>query len=76
CTRHCFVTPLRKKSDQFEALKDFVSLFSTQFDCKIKQFQTDNGGEYISNESQHWLTSKGIHHRTIVAGDSESNGLA
>lgn len=76
CTRYCYVTPLKRKSDQFQTLQDFISLFSTQFNCKIKQLQTDNGGEYISKESSSWLLSQGIHHRTSVAGDSESNGLA
>ncbi len=76
CTRYCYVIPLKRKSDQFQTLKDFISLFSNQFNCKIKQFQSDNGGEYTSKESDRWLISQGIHHRTSVAGDSESNGLA
>jgi len=41
--------PLRQKSDVFLCFTKFKSLVENLFSCKIKQFQTDNGGEYISH---------------------------
>jgi transposase InsO family protein len=77
-TRHTTLYLLRSKSDQFEALKQYHATISTKFKgqiSKLECLQSDNGGEYISRDMQQFLTANGIHHRTIVAGNPESNGL-
>ena len=43
---------------------------------KVKTFRTDNGGEYTSNESEKFLTEKGILHEMIVPKTCEQNGIA
>jgi hypothetical protein len=75
-SRFCTVVLLRHKSEQFQHLKEFVAMFETQYSASIKELQSDNGGEYLSHQAQEWLRQKGIHHRTTVPGNSESNGLA
>lgn len=75
-SRFCTVALLNKKSEQFKHLKIFEAAFTNQHRTKIVAFQTDNGGEYLSNEIQDWFRSKGIQHRRTVPGDSESNGIA
>jgi hypothetical protein len=77
-TRHTTVFLLRSKAEQFQALKQYQAKISTKFKGQIIQlesFQSDNGGEYMSNEFRQYLSDQGIHHRTIVAGNPESNGL-
>jgi transposase InsO family protein len=76
CTRFCTVALLKSKSEQECNLKRFITSFSNQHGIRIKNLQTDNGGEYCSSSLRLWLDEQGIHHRTTVPGDSESNGLA
>ena len=75
-SRFCTVALLRRKCEQFEQWKHFEAKFCNRHQVSIKQFQSDNGGEYMSAEARVWFQAKGIHHRTNVPGDSESNGLA
>jgi hypothetical protein len=75
-SRFCTVALLRLKSEQWHHLKIFEAKFCKQHQVSIKQFQSDNGGEYLSREARDWFQDKGIHHRRTVPGDSESNGLA
>lgn len=75
-SRFCTVAMLKNKSEQFEHLKTFITMFSNQHSTKFKMFQSDNGGEYISHQVQDWFKAKGIHHRRTVPGNSQSNGMA
>jgi transposase InsO family protein len=47
-----------------------------QFDSIIKQFQSDNGGEYTSNQFKHYLSQNGIFHRLTCLHTSQQNGIA
>ncbi|RAN66227.1 hypothetical protein B5P40_32145, partial [Bacillus sp. SRB_8] len=41
----------------------------------VKYFQSDNGGEYTSNDCQALFQELGIVHRKIVPYQSEQNGM-
>jgi hypothetical protein len=76
-TKRPFVYLLRKKSDQLAALKQFNSeVFQTSGKNinRLQTLQSDNAGEYTSNDCKLFYQQMGIHHQTIVAYDSESNG--
>jgi transposase InsO family protein len=75
-SRFCTVALLRRKNEQFDQWKQFEAKFRNQHQVSIKEFQSDNGGEYLSANARDWFQTRGIHHRTSVPGDSESNGLA
>jgi transposase InsO family protein len=59
-TRFTWVYFFRSKSEVFSVFKALLSLVETQFSAKIIIFQSDSGGEYMSNEFQFFLQSHGI----------------
>ena len=50
-TRFTWIFLMRRKNETQSLLKRFFSHVSTQFDCRIKTFRSDNGGEFISLRS-------------------------
>lgn len=42
--------PMTHKFDVFEIFKKYKALVEDLISCKIKQFQLDNGGKFLSNE--------------------------
>jgi hypothetical protein len=44
--------------------------------CKIKQIQTDGGGEYTIHPFKQFLATHGIHHRITCPHTSQQNGIA
>ena len=67
---------IKKKSEQFEKFKEFKSHYELSTSNKIKEFRTDNGSEYMSNEFKDYLKEPGIKHNTSVAYCPQSNGKA
>ena len=61
-TRYAFLYFIREKSQVFEKFKAFEALATNQVGLAIGTLRSDNGGEYISNEFESYLCSKGIHH--------------
>ena len=43
---------------------------------QVGKLRTDNGGEYLSQEFQDYLKSKGIQHELTVPHTPEQNGVA
>jgi hypothetical protein len=77
-TRYAVVYLLQRKSQQLESFKLYEALVQAKFGerlGRLESFQSDNAGEYVSNDCNQYYKSKGITHRTIVPYDSESNGL-
>jgi hypothetical protein len=54
----------------------FKSLIENLLSCKIKQLQTDGGGEYTSHPFKQFFTTHGIHHRITCPHTSQQNGIA
>jgi hypothetical protein len=53
-----------------------VNFNFSQFNCKLKQLQSNGGGEYTSNLFQIFLSQNGIIHRKSCPYTSQQNGLA
>lgn len=75
-TRYLWVYIMKNKSDVFQIFKDWSIMIQKQYDCKIKRFRTDNGGEYTSNEFEMYLKKEGIVHEKTIPYTPEQNGLA
>lgn len=54
CSRKVWVYILKSK-ECLEKFEDFNALVKTQLEYKIKVFQSDNGGEVIYEEFQHFF---------------------
>ena len=54
----------------------FQKLVENHYGRKIKQFQSDGGGEFTSNAFKHHLASCGIHHQLSCPSTPQQNGLA
>jgi hypothetical protein len=75
-SRFTWIYPLYNKSEVFDSFVKFKLLVENQFSSKIKQLQSDGGGEYMSNHFQSFLTKHGIIHRKSCPYTSQQNGLA
>jgi len=75
-SRFTWIYPLYQKSEVFDNFVKFKLLVENQFSSKIKQLQSDGGGEYTSNHFQSFLTKNGILHRKSCPHTSPQNGLA
>jgi transposase InsO family protein len=75
-SRFSWVYPLAQKSDVFLSFVKFKALVENQFCTRIKQFQTDNGGEFVSKSFSDFLALHGIVHRRSCPHTAQQNGLA
>src|SRR5258707_15869378 len=69
-------TLLRSKSETLTAVKNFIELMYNQLETKIKQFQSDRGGEFKSKDFDAMLKSKGIIRQTSAPHIHQQNGRA
>jgi transposase InsO family protein len=60
----------------FQFFVKFKLLVENLFTAKIKQFQSDNGGEYTSKQFKDYLSQSGILHRLFCPHTSQQNGIA
>jgi hypothetical protein len=70
------VIPLIEKSQLSKVLKDTILLLENQTGAKLKNFRSDNGGEYVNADVSEWLKSKGVVSQLTVPYSPESNGAA
>ena len=61
-SRFTWIFLLRQKSEVLSCSIKFKSLVENLFSCKIKQIQTDNGGEYVSTAFKNFTNTHGIFH--------------
>lgn len=76
CTRSVKVYFIKHKSEVLEKFKEFEAAATNEAGCKIRALRTDNGGEYMSSDSEEYLKKKGIKHETSVARCPQQNGVA
>ena len=55
-----WVSFLQEKSDAFSAFKSFKARVEKETGRSIKILRTDRGGEYCSNEVEHFCDDQGI----------------
>jgi hypothetical protein len=75
-SRYTWLYPLHNKSEAYDSFLKFQTLVETQFSCKIKQLQSDGGGEFTSLRFQQHLSKNGTIHRKTCPHTSQQNGLA
>jgi hypothetical protein len=67
---------LSLKSDVYNAFQKFKSLVENQFSTRIKQLQSDGGGEFLSKQFTSFLETHGIFDRISFPYTAQQNGLA
>jgi transposase InsO family protein len=75
-TRYSVVKFIKKKSDVFEKIQEFVEMCKNKFGRKPKVIRSDNGGEYVNFNVQSYLKKQGIETQTTVAYSPQQNGIA
>jgi transposase InsO family protein len=75
-SRYTWLIPLKHKSDALEQFAKFKCLTENLFSLRIKQLQTDGGGEHSSTAFSKFLANHGIFHRTTCLHTSQQNGIA
>jgi hypothetical protein len=59
-SRYTWIYPLHQKSNTFATFVKFKDFVENQFNTKIKQIQSDGGGEYTSLQFQSFITQHGL----------------
>ena len=67
---------LVRKSEMFTKFREWKAMVELQSGHTLQEFQSDNGGEYISHDFRDYLVLKGILHRTSTAYTPQQNGKA
>src|SRR5258706_8122988 len=65
-----------RKSEMFAKFKVWKAMAELQSGHVLREFQSDNGGEYIGSDFKAYLGLCGIHHRTSTAYTPQQNGKA
>lgn len=73
-SKFSFIYFLTKKSEAFEAYKEYEERVWTLFEKRINTLRTDNGGEYLSREFHDHLTRKGTKHEETAPYTPQQNG--
>ncbi|GKC26045.1 ribonuclease H-like domain-containing protein [Tanacetum coccineum] len=75
-SQFCWVYPLLRKSDVLSKFVLFRKFVHTQFNCEIKSFQCDHGGEFDNRALHKLFVENGIQFRFSCAHTSQQNGHA
>ena len=67
---------MRHKSEVLDRFKEFEAAITTDSGQRICTLRSDNGGEYVSQEFEAYLRSKGIRHELTVPYSPQQNGVA
>ncbi|KAI7815493.1 Retrovirus-related Pol polyprotein, partial [Rhyzopertha dominica] len=75
-SRYSEVALIKRKDEVLANFKIFVQKSENIQGITLKALQSDNGGEYTSNEFKQYLNTKGILHRLTIPGTPQQNGKA
>lgn len=70
------IFPMVNKSDVFDIFVKFYAFISTQFNASIKCFQSDGGGEFMSQLFKEFLSRKRIKNMVSCPYTPQQNSLA
>ncbi|UYV71195.1 hypothetical protein LAZ67_8002127 [Cordylochernes scorpioides] len=73
-SRRIFVEFLKDKLSAAEVLKKFIVKRENELNSKLKRLRTDNGTEFINNNLETFIESKGIKHELTTPYTPRSNG--
>lgn len=65
-THYVWIYVLKNKHEVFQTFREWKSLVEKSSGHKLKIFQTDNGGEFTSNEFESYLREEGIKHEYTI----------
>ena len=74
-TRYSWVRFLKKKSDAYQVIKDFILETKTQQGVTFKRFRADNGGEYIDHRVVDLFKDHGIINEPTPSHSPETLGI-
>lgn len=69
-----YVYFLKNKYETKQKIAEFIEQFENEFECKIKRFRSDGGGEFKNKDVEKLFKMKGIVHEVTVAYTPEQNG--
>ena len=75
-SRYCKTYFLKQKNEALEKFKEFKQSIENESGLKIKALRSDRGGEYMSEEFQHYLKECGIKSEATAAYSPQQNGVA
>jgi len=75
-TSHHAAMKLKQKSDAFKAFKTYKAYTENHFQTKMKEFQDDKGGEYMSNTFIKFTDECGIHRHHSTRNRPQQNSVA
>ena len=75
-SRKTWVSFLQEKSEAFSAFKSFKARVEKETGRSIKILRTDRGGEYCSNEVEHFCDDQGIRRELTAAYTPQQNGVS
>nr|CAN76821.1 hypothetical protein VITISV_017285 [Vitis vinifera] len=75
-SRKTWVSFLQEKSEAFSAFKSFKARVEKETGRSIKILRTDRGGEYCSNEFEHFCDDQGIRRELTAAYTPQQNGVS
>jgi transposase InsO family protein len=75
-TSHTTTYLLKKKSEVFEKLKEFILVMEVTHGTRTAIIRTDSGGEYTSLEVDRYCKERGITHQRTVPHTPHQNGVA
>ena len=75
-TRKVWAYAIARKSDVFQVFQKWLALVENQSGRTLKSLQTDNGGEYLSHDFQHFYDTRGIKGELTSPRTPEQNPIA
>lgn len=76
CTRMTWVCLMKTKSEVTSLFQQFHKMITTQYSKQVQVLRSDNGGEYMDSDLQHFLKEQGIVHQTTCSNTPQQNGVA
>ncbi|TYK21566.1 Retrovirus-related Pol polyprotein from transposon TNT 1-94 [Cucumis melo var. makuwa] len=73
---HSILFDDERKSEIFEKFKHFNAKVEKQSGMFVKSLRSDRGGEFLSNNFNHFCKERGIHRELITPYTPEQNGIA
>ena len=75
-SRYGYVYLMKYKFETFERFKEFKNEVQNQLGKSIKAIRSDQGGEYLSQEFDHYLKECGIVSQLTPPGTPQWNGVS
>ena len=75
-SRFAWVYVLKQKSEVFSKFVEWKTMIEKATGKQVKTLRSDNGGEYVAKDFEHYLKSNGIGHQLTVRKTPEQNGVA